>query len=65
MDGVPGVSFGGIKPGETFRTASPVRQSGTYWAHSHSGGQELLGLYFPLILDPLRRSRSTTTATTW
>lgn len=53
MDGVPGVSFGGIKPGETFTYRFPVRQSGTYWAHSHSGGQELLGLYFPLILDPL------------
>ena len=53
MDGVPGVSFGGIKPGETFTYRFPVRQSGTYWAHSHSGGQELLGLYFPLILDPV------------
>jgi CopA family copper-resistance protein len=52
MDGVPGVSFGGIKPGEMFTYRFPVRQSGTYWAHSHSGGQELLGLYFPLILDP-------------
>lgn len=52
MDGVPGVSFGGIPPGQTFVYRFPVRQSGTYWAHSHSGGQELLGLYFPLILDP-------------
>src|SRR6516162_5223796 len=42
MDGVPGVSCGGIKPGETFTYRFPVRQSGTYWAHSHSGGQELL-----------------------
>jgi CopA family copper-resistance protein len=53
MDGVPGVSFGGIQPGETFTYRFPVRQSGTYWAHSHSGGQELLGLYFPLLIDPL------------
>ena len=53
MDGVPGVSFAGIKPGETFTYRFPVRQSGTYWAHSHSGGQELLGVYFPLIIDPL------------
>ena len=52
MDGVPGVSFAGIKPGETFTYRFPVRQSGTYWAHSHSGGQELLGVYFPLIIDP-------------
>ena len=53
MDGVPGVSFGGIAPGETFTYRFPVTQSGTYWAHSHSGGQELLGLYFPLIIDPM------------
>ena len=53
MDGVPGVSFAGIKPGETFTYRFPVRQSGTYWAHSHSGGQELQGLYFPLIIDPI------------
>lgn len=52
MDGVPGVSFAGIKPGETFTYRFPVRQNGTYWAHSHSGGQELLGVYFPLIIDP-------------
>ena len=54
MDGVPGVSFAGIRPGETFVYRFPVRQSGTYWCHSHSGGQELLGLYAPLIIDPAR-----------
>ena len=53
MDGVPGVSFGGIPAGGSFTYRFPVRQSGTYWAHSHSGGQELLGLYFPLIIDPI------------
>lgn len=52
MDGVPGVSFAGIRPGETFVYQFPVRQSGTYWCHSHSGGQELLGVYAPLIIDP-------------
>lgn len=54
MDGVPGVSFAGIRPSETFIYRFPVRQSGTYWCHSHSGGQELLGLYAPLIIDPVR-----------
>ncbi len=53
MDGVPGVSFGGIKPGTTFTYQFPVRQSGTYWCHSHSGGQELLGMYAPMIIDPI------------
>ena len=37
MDGVPGLSFRGIPPGETFVYRFPVRQSGTYWYHSHSG----------------------------
>lgn len=52
MDGVPGVSFTGIAPGEVFTYRFPVRQSGTYWCHSHSGGQELLGVYAPLIITP-------------
>lgn len=53
MDGVPGVSFAGIKPQSVCTYRFPVKQSGTHWAHSHSGGQELLGLYFPLIIDPI------------
>lgn len=54
MDGVPGVNFAGIKPNETFVYKFPVRQYGTYWYHSHSGGQELLGVYAPLIIDPIQ-----------
>ena len=53
MDGVPGVSFGGIAPGTTFTYRFPVKQSGTYWYHSHSGGQELQGMYGAMILDPI------------
>ena len=52
MDGVPGVSFRGIEPGTTFEYRFPARQSGTYWFHSHSGFQELLGVYAPMIIDP-------------
>ncbi len=52
MDGVPGISFPGIKPGQTFSYEFPVRQSGTYWYHSHSGLQEQQGHYGPLIIDP-------------
>jgi CopA family copper-resistance protein len=52
MDGVPGVSFPGIKPRSTFRYEFPIRQSGTYWYHSHSGHQEQSGLYGPLVIDP-------------
>ncbi|HUX33383.1 MAG TPA: copper resistance system multicopper oxidase [Gemmatimonadaceae bacterium] len=52
MDGVPGFSFPGIAPGETFTYRFPVRQRGTYWYHSHSGGQEQQGLYGPIVIDP-------------
>ena len=52
MDGVPGLSFDGIKPGETFTYRFPVKQSGTYWYHSHSGFQEQTGLYGSIIIDP-------------
>ncbi|WP_374659258.1 copper resistance system multicopper oxidase [Phenylobacterium sp.] len=52
MDGVPGVSFPGIKPGETFTYEFKVRQNGTYWYHSHSGLQEQMGHYGPIVIDP-------------
>jgi CopA family copper-resistance protein len=52
MDGVPGISFPGIAPGETFVYRFPVRQSGTYWYHAHSGFQEQTGLYGALVIDP-------------
>ncbi len=52
MDGVPGVSFPGIKPGETFVYEFPVVQSGAYWYHSHSGLQEQEGCYGPIVIDP-------------
>lgn len=52
MDGVPGLTFKGIMPGETFTYRFPIIQSGTYWYHSHSGMQEQTGLYGPLILEP-------------
>ncbi|MEE2691272.1 MAG: copper resistance system multicopper oxidase [Pseudomonadota bacterium] len=52
MDGVPGISFPGIKPGETFTYRFPVKQAGTYWYHSHSGLQEQSGHYGPIIIDP-------------
>ena len=53
FDGVPGVSFPGIAPGETFvYDIPPLRQSGTYWWHSHSGMQEQAGHYGPIVVDP-------------
>ncbi len=52
MDGVPGVSFAGIAARSSFEYRFPLRQAGTYWYHSHSGLQEQLGHYGPLIIDP-------------
>ncbi len=52
MDGVPGLSFRGIAPGETYTYRFRVKQSGTYWYHSHSGFQEQTGLYGAIIIDP-------------
>ncbi len=52
MDGVPGLSFPGIPPGTTFVYRFPVRQTGTYWYHSHSGFQEQTGMYGAIIVEP-------------
>ena len=56
MDGVPGISFKGIPPGETFTYRFKVAQtgtpSGTYWYHSHSGMQEQRGMYGAIIIEP-------------
>jgi len=62
-DGVPGVSFPGIRPGETFVYDIPaLRQHGTYWWHSHSGLQEQAGHYGPIVVeaaasDPVQADR--------
>ncbi|GMG94567.1 copper oxidase [Cupriavidus sp. TKC] len=52
MDGVPGVSFAGIAPGETFTYQFKVDQTGSYWYHSHSGFQEMTGVYGGIVIDP-------------
>ncbi|MFT3763261.1 MAG: copper resistance system multicopper oxidase [Pseudoxanthomonas sp.] len=53
MDGVPGMSFDGIAPGESYLYRFKLRQAGTYWYHSHSLHQEQAGLYGALIVEPL------------
>lgn len=55
QDGVPGISFPGIKPGETFTYRFTLNQSGTYWYHAHANFQEQEGLYGPLIIEPKAR----------
>ena len=52
FDGVPGISFPGIRPRSTFVYEFPILQAGTYWYHSHSGLQEQMGHYGPIVIDP-------------
>ncbi|MDP2582018.1 copper resistance system multicopper oxidase [Shimia thalassica] len=52
QDGVPGISFNGIAPGETFTYRFPITQAGTYWFHSHSGFQEPDGAYGAIVIEP-------------
>ncbi len=60
MDGVPGFSFAGIAPGETFVYRFQVRHAGTYWYHSHTRFQEQTGLYGALVIEPNRPERNPT-----
>jgi CopA family copper-resistance protein len=55
QDGVPGISYDGIAPGETFTYRFPVIQTGTYWFHSHSGFQEPDGAYGAIVIEPKKR----------
>ncbi|MCW8820738.1 MAG: copper resistance system multicopper oxidase [Sulfurovum sp.] len=55
MDGVPGLSFDGIAPGETFTYTFKVQQHGTYWYHSHAGFQEQTGVYGTIVIKPKKK----------
>ena len=57
MDGVPLLSFPPIAPGATSTYEFPVRQSGTYWYHSHTTLQEQIGIYGALVIDPRDAAR--------
>jgi len=57
LDGVPGISYPGIRPGETFQYRFHVQQHGTYWYHAHSGFQEMTGLYGAIIIEPRESDR--------
>ncbi len=55
QDGVPGISYPGIAPGESFTHRFTLVQSGTYWFHSHSGFQEPDGAYGAIVIEPNER----------
>ena len=53
MDGVTGFNgYEAIKPHSTFTYHFPIKQTGTYWYHSHTAGQEQDGLYGSLVFSP-------------
>lgn len=52
VDGVPFLTFPPIAPGETFTYEFDLRQSGTYWYHSHTMLQEQRGLFGALVIAP-------------
>ena len=57
MDGVPFISFPPIQPGTTFTYEFPIRQSGTYWYHSHSNLQEQSGVYGSIVIESQHGNR--------
>lgn len=56
MDGVPYLSFPPIGPGATFTYEFLIRQSGTYWYHSHTSLQDQSGLYGALVIEPRQKA---------
>ena len=52
MDGVPYVTYPPIRAGTTFTYRFPIRQSGTYWYHSHTMLQEQNGIYGSIVISP-------------
>ena len=51
-DGVPYLTTPPIEPGETQQYKFALKQSGTYWYHSHTGLQEQRGVYGSIQINP-------------
>lgn len=52
QDGVPYLTTPPIKPGTTFTYEFPIKQSGTYWYHSHTMLQEQSGVFGSIVIQP-------------
>ncbi len=55
-DGVPYLTTPPIKPGTTFKYEFPIRQSGTYWYHSHTMLQEQSGVFGSIVIHPKEKT---------
>jgi len=51
-DGVPYLTTVPIEPGSSHLFVFPLKQTGTYWYHSHSILEEQSGLYGPIVIHP-------------
>jgi CopA family copper-resistance protein len=51
-DGVPYLTTPPIEPGHTQKYEFPIKQSGTYWYHSHTMLQEQSGVYGSIVIHP-------------
>ena len=59
QDGVPYLTNPPIEPGKTNVFEFPIKQSGTYWFHSHTGLQEQRGVYGSIVITPKEGERVT------
>lgn len=56
QDGVPYLNTPPIKAGETFTYQFPIKQSGTYWYHSHTMLQEQSGVFGSFVIEPQEKN---------
>ena len=54
-DGVPYLTTAPVRPGTTYTFTFPLKQSGTYWYHSHTMLQEQIGIYGPIVIQPRKK----------
>ena len=55
QDGVPYLTSPSILPGKTHKFEFKLKQSGTYWYHSHTKLQEQRGIYGAIVIEPKKK----------
>ena len=55
-DGVPYLNTPPIEPGHTQKYEFAIKQSGTYWYHSHTMLQEQSGVYGSIVIQPKEKT---------
>jgi CopA family copper-resistance protein len=55
-DGVPYLSTPPIEPGKTLKYEFAIKQSGTYWYHSHTMLQEQSGVFGSIVIQPREKT---------